>query len=112
LLSRQALALAGYRLHHGFDDILDDMKLAQLMRHPAKDLGEGGRIEGRTIGGHAPQCQVTHCQGRLQPLQKGPDIIVGGIVIQDVIEDALVERRLSTADRMQKGPSYSSSAAT
>jgi hypothetical protein len=81
LLSRQALALAGHRFHHRFDDILDDMKLAQLMRHPAKDLGEGGGIEWRTIGGYASQRQVTRCQGRVQPPQKGPDVIVGGIMV-------------------------------
>jgi hypothetical protein len=81
LLSRQALALAGHRFQHRFDDILDDMKLAQLMGHPAKDLGEGCGIEGRTIGGHAQQRQVTRCQGRFQPTQKGPDVIVGGIMV-------------------------------
>jgi len=102
LLSPQALALAGHRFHHGFDDILDDVKLAQLMGRPAKDLGEGCGIEGRPIGGHAPQRQVTRGQGRVQPPQKGPDVLVGGIMVSDVIQNALVtaiiDRREHTAD--------------
>src|SRR5262249_16873487 len=55
-----------------------------------KDLGEGGRIEGRTIGGNTSQRQVTRGQGRFQPTQKHPDVVVGGIVIQDVIEEPFV----------------------
>jgi hypothetical protein len=38
-------------LHHGFDDILDDMKVAPLMGHPAKDLGEGGGVLGVSAWG-------------------------------------------------------------
>jgi hypothetical protein len=52
-----------------------------LMGHPAKDLGEGCGIEGRTIGGNAQQRQATRCQGRVEPPQKGPDVIVGGIMV-------------------------------
>ena len=90
MLGRQALALAGHRLQHRFDDILDNMKLAQLMRYPIKNLGEGRGRERRAIGGDAPQRQVTRCQGRFQPPQKGPDVLVVGVVVSDVIEDALV----------------------
>src|SRR5215510_9983007 len=66
------------------------MKLAELMGHPTKDLGEGGGREGRTISGHAQQRQVTRCQGCFQPTQKGADVIVGGIMVSDVIENTLV----------------------
>ncbi len=90
LLGRQALALAGHRFQHRFDDILDNMKLAQLMRYPIKNLGEGRGRERRALGGDAPQRQVTRCQGRFQPTQKGPDVLVVGVVVSDVIEDALV----------------------
>jgi len=72
---------AGHRFHHRFDDLLDDMKLAQLMRHPTKDLGEGRGIERRAIGGDAQERQVTGDQGGFQPPQKGPDVVVGGIMV-------------------------------
>src|SRR5262249_20110378 len=42
------------------------------------------------IGGDTAEGQAACYQGRVQTPQKGPDIIVGGIVIQDVIEDPLV----------------------
>ena len=66
------------------------MKLAKLMRHPAKDLGEGLGIERRAIGGDAQELHVTRVQGRFQPTQKNPDVIMVGIVVSDLIEDALV----------------------
>src|SRR4029450_2784502 len=66
------------------------MKRTDLMRDIPKHLREGCGIEGRTIGREAAEGQVTYSQGRVQTSEKGPDIIVGGIVIQDVIEDALV----------------------
>jgi hypothetical protein len=93
LRRRQALALAGHRLHHRCDDLLDDMTLAQLMGAPAKDLGEGGGLEGRTIGGDAPQCQVTGDQGGFQPPQKGPDVVVGGSMGSDAREETLITAR-------------------
>jgi hypothetical protein len=65
----------GYRFEHPFSDLLDDMKLAKLMRHPTKDLGEGLGIEGRAIGGDASQRQATRLQGRFEPIQKGPDVM-------------------------------------
>jgi len=58
LFGCQGFAGAGYRAQHRFDDILDDMKLAQLMRHPTKDLGEGRGRERRAIGSDTPQRQV------------------------------------------------------
>jgi hypothetical protein len=90
LLSRPALPLAGHRLQHRVDDILAAMKRAQLMGPPAQDRGAGWGRAGRTSGGHAQQRQVPRCQGRLPPTQKGPDVLVGGIMVSDVIADALV----------------------
>src|SRR6516164_313202 len=60
------------------------------MGHPTKDLGEGGGREGRPIRAHAQQRQVTRGQGCFQPTQKGPDVLVGGIMVEDVIENTLV----------------------
>src|SRR5215813_3493573 len=66
------------------------MKRTDVMRDIPKHLHEGGGIEGRAIGREAAEGQVTCRQGRFEPLEKGPDILVGGIVIQDVIEDPLI----------------------
>ena len=66
------------------------MKLAALMLHLPEHRPEGCRIERRAIGRDAQQRQVACCEGRLQPTEKRPDVVVGGIVIQDVIEEALV----------------------
>ena len=66
------------------------MKLADLMRHIPEDLSEGLRIKRRAIGRDAYKGQVACRQGRFQTPQKRPDVLVGGIVIQDVIEEALV----------------------
>ena len=90
LLGRQALALTRHGTQHRLDDVLDDMKLADLMWHPTKDLGEGLGIERRAIGRDTQQRQVTCHQGRFQPPKKRPDIIVVGIVVSDCREDALV----------------------
>ncbi len=45
LLGRQRLACTGHSTQHGFDDLLDDMKLADLMWHCVKDLRKRLRIE-------------------------------------------------------------------
>src|SRR5262249_6994172 len=68
----------------------DDMKLADVMPHLPEHLPEGCRREGRAIGGDTAEGQAACYQGRVQTPQKGPDIIMGGIVIQHLIEDALV----------------------
>src|SRR5207245_8578356 len=46
--------------------------------------------EGRAIGREAAEGQVASRAGRGQTSAKGPDILVGGSVIQDVIAEALV----------------------
>ena len=40
VLGPQTLPLAGHGAHHRFDDLGQDMKLAALMRHIAKDLAQ------------------------------------------------------------------------
>ena len=51
LLGRETLPLAGHSTEYRFDHIGHDMKLANLMRHPIKDLGERLGRERRAIGG-------------------------------------------------------------
>jgi hypothetical protein len=88
--SCQALAGAGHSSHHRFDHLGDDMKLADLMSHLPQNLPERFRIERRAIGRDAEKGQGACRQGRVQTPQKRPDVVVRGIVIQDVIEETLV----------------------
>src|SRR5262249_24534504 len=67
-----------------------DRKLADVMSHLPEHLPEGCGIERRAIGGDTAESQAACPQGRVQTPQKGPDILVGGIVIQNVGEDPLV----------------------
>src|SRR4030095_4141657 len=66
------------------------MKRTDLMRDIPEHLHEGCGRECGAIGREAEEGQVAYCQGCVQTPEKGPDILVGGIVIQDVIEDPLV----------------------
>ena len=86
----QTLASAGHGTSDGFVHRGHDMKRTDVMRDIPKHLHEGGGIEGRAIGREAAEGQGTCRQGRCEPPEKRPDISVGGIVIQPVIEEALV----------------------
>src|SRR5712692_4942971 len=66
------------------------MKRTDLMRDIPEHLHEGCGRECRAIGREAAEGQGAYLQGRVQTSEKGPDILVGGLVIQDVIEDPLV----------------------
>src|SRR5712691_6544191 len=60
LFGGYTLALTGAGAAHRCDDLLDPMALANLLRHLAKDLTEGGGITLRAIVGATPQRQVAH----------------------------------------------------
>src|SRR5215468_560138 len=66
------------------------MKHTDVVRDLSENLSEGQGIERRAIGRDAEKGQVACRQGRVQTPQKRPDVVVRGIVIQDVIEDTLV----------------------
>src|SRR5215831_7373360 len=66
------------------------MKPTDLMRHLPEHLREGHVIKRRAIGRDTQEGQVTCRQGRFESPEKRPDVIVVRIVIQDVVEDALV----------------------
>src|SRR5262249_20455576 len=66
------------------------MKRTDLVRDVPEHLCEGHGIERRAIGRDPDEGQVACRQGRVQTPQKHPDILVGGIVVEDVREDALV----------------------
>jgi hypothetical protein len=57
------------------------MKRTNLMRDVPEHLCEGHGIERRAISRDAQKRQVARLQGGLQAPQKGPDVIVGGIVV-------------------------------
>jgi hypothetical protein len=66
------------------------MEGANLMRHVAKDRADGLGIEGRAIGGDAMQGQITIVQRPFQAVQKGDDVVMSGITIEHLIENAFV----------------------
>jgi hypothetical protein len=65
------------------------MQRATLMRHSATDLAPRLGIPGRPIGGDTPPRQVARVEGRFHSTQKRPDVVVRGIVVSDLREDAL-----------------------
>jgi hypothetical protein len=71
------------------------------MRDLSEHLGKGRGRARRAISGDAEEGQVACRQGRVQAPEKRPDVVVGGSVISDVIEEALVaamiDRREHTA---------------
>src|SRR5215831_21378257 len=66
------------------------MKRTDLMRDIPENLPERRGIKCRAIGGDPEEGQVAGRHGRFQTLQKRSDVRVGGVVIQHLIEDALV----------------------
>src|SRR5262245_49889563 len=81
LLGCQALAGASYRPYHRFHHLGDDMKLADLMPHLPEYLPEGFRIERCALGGDTAEGQVACRQGRFEPSEKRPDVLVVRIMI-------------------------------
>jgi len=71
-------------------DLGDDVKRADVMRHIPENLPEGRGRERCAIGGDPEEGQVACLQGGFSSPQKGSDVVVGGIVIQDVREETLV----------------------
>src|SRR5215470_6715167 len=66
------------------------MKRTDLMRDIPEHVHERRGIERRAIGRDTSEGQVACRQGRFESPEKRPDVVVGGIVIQDVIEETLV----------------------
>lgn len=60
------------------------------MRDIAAHLRERHRRECRAIGRNAQEGQVAYREGCVQTPQKRSDVVMGGIVVSDVIEDPLV----------------------
>lgn len=75
------------RLEHRLDDLCDDMEFADLVRDMAKDLGNRPGIERRGIGGDAHNGEATGGEGDLKTPEKAPDVLVGGVVIEHLIDE-------------------------
>jgi len=71
-------------------EILEGMEDANGMRHLAQDRADGLGIEGRAIGGDALQGQITMVQRPLQAPQKGGDVVMAGVMIEHLRENAFV----------------------
>jgi hypothetical protein len=66
------------------------MEGTNLMRYLAKDRADRLRIERRAIRRDTLEHQVTIRQGRFQTPQKSRDVVMIGIVIEDLIENPFV----------------------
>ena len=101
-------------LRHGREDRLghlaDDMEGAELMRDLAEDRGDRLGIQRRAVGGDPLDGQPTGRQGGMEAAEEGRDVHVRRVVIEDPVGEPL-EGALSTIDKTQNGPSYSSSTA-
>jgi hypothetical protein len=66
------------------------MEGTNLMRHLAKNRADRLRIERRAIRRDTLEHQVTSRQGRFQPPQKSRDVVMIGIVIEDLVENPFI----------------------
>src|SRR5512135_1188692 len=80
------------------------------MGHVAEDRGDRLGVQGRAVGGDPLDGQPTRLQGRVETAEEGLDVLGRRGAVQDVVGEPLVGA-VSTIERMQNGPSYSSSAA-
>lgn len=84
----QGFPLLGHRMQERFGQFLEDMEGANLMRDLTKDGRQGLGIQGRPIGGHAPQDELALAQGLLEPAQERCDVLMLRIVIEHLVEEA------------------------
>ena len=107
---RQALALLGHGREDRLGDLAEDVERAELMGHVAEDRGDRLGVERRAVGRDPLEGQPARRQGRVEVAKERLDVLVVRGAAQDLVGSRL-KVRLSTIERMQNGPSYSSSAA-
>jgi hypothetical protein len=78
------------------------MKRTDLLRDLPAHLYAGGGRERRAIGRDTAEGQVACRQGRCESLEKRPDVVVGWIVIQDVIEAPLVAAMIDRGEKTDR----------
>jgi len=86
--SSQLLADFGHRTENCLRQFLDDMELADVMGKVAKHLGNGLRIQRRTVGRDAPRRQFALLECRLERAEETLHVCVGRIVVQHLVGDA------------------------
>jgi site-specific DNA recombinase len=78
----------------------DGVEATDLMLDRAEDLGNGLRIQLRTVGGDAVEDQPAVSQDSPKPLEERPDILVSRVVVEDLVaepfERAVVDDRQDT----------------
>ena len=79
----------GHGLQDGLVEFGQDMELTDLMTDRAKHLGDGRRVQRRTVGGDAVQAQPTGFQDFLEPHEELGDVFLGGIMVENLIDQAL-----------------------
>lgn len=79
----------GYGMQDGLGQFCQDVELADLVRDRAEDLGNGGWVQWRTVGGDASQAQAASLQCLLEPLKELGDVFGRRVVIKDLVEQPL-----------------------
>ncbi len=95
LLGCQVLACAGPGPADRFVHLGHEMQRTDVLRDIPAPLHEGGGSARRAIGRDAEEGQGAYRQGRVHTPQERPDVVVGGLVIQDGSEEALVAAMLN-----------------
>jgi len=88
-LGSELLAHLGNSSQDGLVQVFEDMKLADLMRHRAKDDLNRHWIQGGSIGGDAAHGQLPRLQDGLKTLEKGDHILVRRVVVQHLVKQSL-----------------------
>ncbi len=89
LLGGELLAHLGHRSQDSLVQVFEDVELADLMRHRAKDGLNRHWIQGRAIGGNAAHGQLPCLQDRLKMPEKDNHVLVCGVMVQDLVIETL-----------------------
>jgi hypothetical protein len=71
-------------------DLLNDVKLTNLVENRAKHFSDRNRIQRRAIRGDALHGQTAGIEGCSEPAEQGSDVVVGWVVVKDFVEQTLV----------------------
>ena len=82
---RQVLAELGHGREDRLGHFFEDMECTKLMRHIAEDCGDRLRIKRRAVGGDPLEDQTVRLQGGLEAAEERFDVLVGGVVIEDLV---------------------------
>jgi len=83
-LGRQLFPHLRHRAQDGAVQVFQEMELADLMRHGTPDRLNRGRIQRGAIRRDALHGQIAGLQGKLKALEKGNDVVLRRIMLQDL----------------------------